>query len=146
MRNRLKSLLALNFSLKRRRKKNVFANVFFTCQPISRVPWNDDGLYDDQHLNRGENSDENEVFMTVTKLKLITGIDHGQSQRVLCQVLLSPTKPKSVLQTLNLIVILVFFSGVTLCQMRGKLPSSSSFNFHKYLRRMTNPIVGCPGP
>ena len=57
--------LSSEFFGKEEEEENVFANVFFTCQPISRVPWNDDGLYDDQHQNRGENTDEKEVFIIV---------------------------------------------------------------------------------
>ena len=67
--------ISSEFFAKDEEEEQYFCKRFFTCQPISRVPWNDDGLYDDQHQNRGENTDEREVFMTVTELKLITGID-----------------------------------------------------------------------
>ena len=104
MRNRLKSLLALNFSLKRRRKKNVFANVFFTCQPISRVPWNDDGLYDDQHQNRGENTDEKEVFMTVTEkgsTLTIRSAKKEDSGQYMCQVPNGQLDPQKLIHTVS---------------------------------------------
>ena len=75
MRIRLK--LSSEFWAKEEGEEKYFCKRFlFTCQPISRVPWNNDAMYDDdQYQSRGENTDEKEVFMTETELKLKTGID-----------------------------------------------------------------------
>ena len=56
--------------------RKIFLQAFSLYLPaFSRVPWNNDAMYDDQYQSRGENTDEKEIFMTETELKLKTGID-----------------------------------------------------------------------
>ena len=69
MRIRLK--LSSEFWAKEEGEEKYFCKrLLFTCQPISRVHWNND-----QHQSKGKNTDEKEFFMTVTELKLTTGLD-----------------------------------------------------------------------